>query len=307
MNWNEALPDVNRWRPQSKKRDTLSAALMITCQIAQKRVVARVEAERRFNIQNFDSGSAVEDIVREELTNLLPQRYSVDAGVIDDRNGNNAGDCDMIIRDHAWSPVIKPGATSQSRRFHFPIEAVYASIEIKQTMGYAQLDKAMEKLVALARLDRPDNPYGHITENQHITSLDKPGMILNPLHTTVFAVRLDEGVTFESAVRRFGAINKALGRDDMVTCLCVLDHGNAWYSVATGHPFNADFMRDRNQSLVLQLNDHEPDNAFYRWYVLLIGHLTRSVLSLTSIPSDYGEPPPHRTVLCYPDAAFNKS
>ena len=307
MNWNDDLPDVNRWRPQSQTQDTLSAALMITCQIAQRRVVARVEAERSFNIQNFDSGSAVEDIVREELTSLLPQRYTVDAGVVNDRHGSSAGDCDMIIRDHAWSPVIKPGATTQSRRVHFPIEAVYASIEIKQTVGYAQLDAAMEKLVALARLDRPNNPYGHITENQHLKFLDEPGMILNPLHTTVFAVRLDDGVTFDGIARRFGAINKELARDEMVTSLCVLDQGNAWYSVSSGRPYNADFMRDRNQILILQLDEHEPHNAFYRWYYLLIGHLTRSVLSLIEIPSNYGEPPPNRTVMCYPDAEFNKT
>ena len=306
MNWNESLPDVSQWQPHSEAQDNLSTSLMMTCQFAQRRIVARMKAEIRFNIQNFDSGSAVEDIVREELANLLPQRYSVDAGVISDRSGNTAGDCDMIIRDNAWSPVIKPGATIKSRRSHFPIEAIYAAIEVKQTLGFVQLDKAMAKLVALARLDRPDNPYGHITENQHIEFLDKEGMILNPLHTTVLAARLDDDVTFDEIVRRFGAINEMLCRKNMVTSLCVLDHGTAWYSVGGGGLIDADFMRDRDQDLSLQLNGGEPENAFYRWYVLLTGHLTRSVLGLTG-SHNYGSPPPRRTVLSYPDAAFNKN
>ena len=306
MNWNENLPDVSLWRPQSSRQDTLANALMMTCQVAQQRIVARARAEIEFNIQNYDSGSGVEDIIREELAILLPKRYSVDAGVVNDRLGNTAGDCDILIRDHMWSPVIKPGATTRSRRFHFPIEAIYAAAEIKQTLGFKRLDEAMEKLVTLSRLDRPDNPYGHITENQHLRQLDKPGWILNPLHTTVLATSLKDGVTFDEIASRFGAINKSLDRNQVVTMLCVLDRGSAWYSVASGSPYNADFMTDRDQELILQVNEGEPNNAFYRWHSLLMGHLTRAVLGLTGSFRAYGNPPPDRTTRSYPDAAFNK-
>ena len=305
MNWDDNLPDVSKWQPQSNAQDTLRTALMLTCRFAQRRIVTRMEAEILFNIRNFDSGSAVEDILREELANLLPRRYSIDAGVINDRDGNTVGDCDMIIRDSTWSPAIKPGATTESRRFHFPIEGVYAGIEIKQTMGYAQLDDAMQKLVTIGRLSRPYNPYGHITENQHITNFDCPGKILNLLLTTMIAGRLDDNATFDGVVRRFGAINRLLDRRSMVKSLCVLDHGTAWYSADSGKPINTDYMRDRDQSLVLQLNDGEPENAFYRWYVLLMIHLTGSVLGLTTISQDYGVTPPCRRVLSYYDAVFN--
>ena len=175
MNWDANLPDVSIWQPRSKNNDTLKNALEITCQVAQNRITSRSKDEVRFNIDNYDSGSGVEDIVREELANLLPERYSVAAGVVNDRHGNTAEDCDLIIRDRRWSPVIKPGATHGSRRSHFPIEAVYSVAEIKQTLGFAELDDAMKKLVVLSRLERPDNPYGHITENQHLTRLRQTG------------------------------------------------------------------------------------------------------------------------------------
>ena len=288
MKWNKNLPDVSAWQPRSGRQETLRNALMMTCRVAQRRIVARAETETEFNIHNFDSGAGVEDIVREEVASLLPLRYSVDAGVVSDRHGNTAGDCDLVVRNHTWSPIIKPGATTRSRRFHFPIEGIYAALEIKQALGFGQLDEAMEKLVTISRLDRPENPYGHITENQHLTFLEKPGYMLNPLHTTVFATRLEDSTTFEEIANRFGAINASLDRNQVVTMLCVLDHGTAWYSVADGNPMNADFMRDRNQTLILQINEEEPDNAFYRLYVLLMGHLTRSVLGLTSIVESYG-------------------
>ena len=307
MHWSENLPDVSRWQPESNRQDTLRNALMMTCQVAQRRLVAGTEAETGFNIQYFDSGLGVEDIVREELANLLPQRYSITGGVVNDRSGRTAGDCDLVIRDHIWSPVIKPGATAQSRRVHFPIEGVYAAVEIKQTLGFKQLDEAMAKLVTVSKLDRQDNPYGHITENQHITNLDKRGSILNPLHTTVLATRLENGVTYDGIANRFGEVNALLNRKHMVTMLCVLDHGTAWYSVASGIPYDADFMRDRQETLVLQVNEGEPDNAFYRLYVMMMTHLTRSVLGLTDVFQAYGTQPSPRNVRCYPDAVFNNS
>ena len=305
INWDESLPDVSSWQPIQKNNDTLKNALEITCQLAQHRITSRSKAEVHFNIFNYDSGSGIEDIVREELANLLPERYTVEAGVVNDRHGKTAGDCDLIIRDRIWSPVIKLGATTMSRRYHFPIEGVYAAAEIKQTLGIEELDAAMRKLVTLSRLERPDNPYGHITENQHLRDFDQPGAILNPLHTSVFATRLQDGVTFSDVIQRFGAINAMLSRDDMIKMLCVLDQGTAWYSIVSGNPYNATYMTDRKEALILQINDGEPQNTFYRFYIELLGHLTRSVLGLANMAPEYGNPPPPRKVITYEKAVFN--
>ncbi len=305
-NANSGLPDVSRWQPRTQNSDTLRRALEITCQLAQDRITARSKAEARFNIDNYDVGPGVEDIVREELSTLLPERYSVAAGVVNDRNGKTAGDCDLIIRDKTWSPAIKLGATIDSRRFHFPVEGVYAAVEIKRSLGTTELDGAMEKLVRISRLERPPNPYGHITENQHIQDFDRPEHILNPLHTVVFATGLKDGNTFAEIAQRFGDINSMLNRDEMVQTLCVLDHGTAWYSDVSGNSYDATYMWDRHRPLVMQLNAGEPTNAFYRFYVLMLGHLTRSVLGLTGIGDKYGNPPPERAVFSFENAVFNR-
>ena len=305
MTWRKSLPDVECWQPKLTEDKTLRNSLMITCQFVQEHIVARANAEITFKVHNYDSGLGTEDIVREELAHLLPNRYSVSAGLISDGLGRTAGDCDLIVRDANWSPVIKSGATSQSRRFHFPVEGVYAVTEIKQTLGRKELDAAMEKLVMVSRLERPENPYGHITENQHITDFDRKGAILNPLHTTVFATRLPNRSTFDDVVTRFGEINAKLNRKDMVTMLCVLGQGTAWYSVESGNPYNATYMADRDKTLIMQINRKEPKNAFYRYYVEILGHLSRSVLGLGQLPFKYGEPPPPRDSRRYPAAAFN--
>ena len=306
MPWNKPLPNVESWQPKVTKDATLRNSLMITCQVAQARIVTRAKVEIEFNVQNFDSGLGTEEIVREELVRLMPNRYSVSPGLISDQLGQTAGDCDLIVRDPNWSPVIKPGATSESRRLHFPIEGVYAVTEIKQTLSRKELDAAMKKLVSLNRLERPKHSYGNITENQHIKEFDIDGRIVNPLHTTVFATRIPRRTTFYDVVKRFGEINAELNRKDMVKMLCVLGQGTAWYSVESGNPYNANYMRDRDKPLILQINHGEPENAFYRYYVEILRHLTLSVLGLSDLSSSYGEPPPPRDIRCYPDAAFNK-
>ena len=194
----------------------------------------------------------------------------------------------MIIRDRIWSPVVKLGATPESRRYHFPIESVYAASEIKQTLGFQELDDAMEKLVKISRLTRPNNPYGHVTENQHLPLFDKRGWILNPLHTTVIGTNIQSGISFRDMGQRFGEINACLGRKEMVTMLCVLGHGLAWFSVKDGDAINATFMWDRDQCLQMSIYDHIPDNTFYYFFMLLAGHLHRSVLGSQDISASYG-------------------
>lgn len=306
MEWNDGLPDVSSWQPRSDRQENLSTGLMVTCQASQTRIINEAENERKFNIDNYDSGPGVEDIVRQELSKLMPQRYCVDAGVINDQTGKTAGDFDIVVRDQTWTNVVKLKATPQSRRSHFPFEAIYAAIEVKQTLGFQQLDKAMEKLVTLSRLDRPRNPYGHITENQHFPSLDREGAILNPLHTTVFGTRIQDGIEFHDIARRFDQINACLNRDQMVTMLCILDQGTAWYSVRSGEPYNATFMTDRQEPLILQVNYQEPQNAFYRFFQHLSGHLARSVLGLGRLSSEYGSPPPPRETIDNENAFYNQ-
>ena len=309
MEWKKNLPDVSKWQPNAARNETLSAGLLLTCQAAQARIVSEAGIERQFNIHSFDSGQGVEDIVRQELAKLLPSRYAIDLGVVNDRDGNTAGEFDILIRDCIWSPALKLGATPSSRRYHFAIESIYSAIEVKQTLGFRELDGAMEKLVKLARLNRPDNPYGHITENQHLQQFDKEGWILNPLHTTVLATDVHTSVQFQDLALRFGQINSQLGRRDMVTALCVLGHGAAWYSVKDGGTINATFMGDRHDDLQLSVHSNEDDmmNTFYRLYVHLSGHLYRSVLATTNIADRYGRKVRDYRNYSYDGARYNSA
>ena len=307
MNWDENLPDVSTWQPRIDRIATLQNGLLRTCQAIQSRIVREAEIERRFNIDNYDSGPGIEDLVRRELSQLLPSRYCVDAGVVNDKDGQTAGDYEVLIRNQLWASAVKLGATPDSRRFHFPVESIYSAIEIKQTVGFQELDLAMEKLVKLSRLNRPENPYGHITENQHIKAFDQGGFSLNPLQTVILGTRIQPGVSFRDLANRFGRINAELDRHEMVRELCVLEHGVAMYMVGNGQGdfVEADFMRDRNDELEMAFYDQEPENAFFMLFIHTLGHLTRSVLQIHDLHRVYGSYEPTSDTMPWQDALFN--
>lgn len=128
------LPDTSTWKPKSGRKTALRQAFLQTCRSIEARIRAESNIERNFSINNFDSGPGIEDIVREQFRVLLPDRYTITPGVIIDRNGDNCGDCDLVVANRFWAPLLKYGATDESRRVHIPVEAVYSVIEIKQTL-----------------------------------------------------------------------------------------------------------------------------------------------------------------------------
>ena len=160
--------------------EALKSSFRNRCLGVERLIRLRAELERQLNIQNFDAGPGIEDIFREELDRLLPDRYAVRPGVVSNREGLNGGDCDVVIFNHLWFPSIKAGATALSRRFHYPVEGVYAVLEIKQSLTSASLDAAMEKLVMVSRL-APEPSGTLMVENRGIVQ-DGPGP---PMFTAV--------------------------------------------------------------------------------------------------------------------------
>jgi hypothetical protein len=128
--------DTSKWVPHKAEKNKIGEAFQTKCSGIERLIIAKAELEQNMNLNNFDSGAGIEEIIRGELGNLLPKRYLVSKGVVSDRNGFTAGDVDVIVFNEQWFPFVKAGASEQSRRFFFPIEGVYAIGEVKQTLGF---------------------------------------------------------------------------------------------------------------------------------------------------------------------------
>jgi hypothetical protein len=291
---NKHLPDTDDWVPSPPvKRNDFIRNLRQTCAAIQQRITLEAAYHADSSNYGFQSGVPIEQVVTRELTNLLPDRYTASKGEVVDATGSTAGECDIVIHDSHWTPFVKPPPVPNSDSKLIPVESVYAIIEVKKTVTMGELDNGMKKLVSANRLDRPVNPYGHITENQHIQKFDREGAVLNPLYTCLLGISTGKRTNNEAMIQRFLDINGrvALGsRDEIVTSLAVLDTGFINYGAMSteGSFTESEFQTDRALPYVGNLTDMPPAETFFLFYQSLYGHLTRSILNLSDLHKRYG-------------------
>lgn len=278
------LPDTETWIPRKDKEKALRNTLLQTCRSVEARIIAEADIEKKFNIDNYDSGLGVEDIAKQELQKLLPGRYEIMPGVVIDGNGHTCGECDLVIVNKFWIPSLKYGATDKSRRLHIPVESVYSVIEVKQTLTEDSLDKAMEKIVQYKSLERPRSEYGRIIENHNIQGLDKPEKSLNYRFDIILAVWCKKP---ETLVKRFFLINESLPLDKRINALALLGYGYVFY--VAGNNLNACLYPDQHkkEELATFYIPTETD-TFYYLYANLWQHLTLTVLNPYDFKHKYG-------------------
>ncbi len=100
------IPDTNSWRPRADATETLKDIFYKRCLNVESLILEKVKQEQQFNIDDFDSGSGLEDIIRDEFSKILPERYFVTKGTVNDRKGFTAGDQDLIIFNRFWFPYL---------------------------------------------------------------------------------------------------------------------------------------------------------------------------------------------------------
>ncbi len=289
----KSLPDTSKWVPRQDASETLRDIFFKTCLNSEKFIIAKSLHEQQMNIDKFDSGLGLEDIIKEELGKLLPNRYSVTAGVINDRNGSTSGDHDFVVFNKDWFPYLKYGATNISRRFHFPIEGVYALGEIKQTLTLDNLDDAMKKLVVAQRLHRPKTSRNRIVENRELSGCEHG--LTNPLYTFILARDMDSNATLDEIFIRFFEINKTLKRHEIVRAVCVLQKATitwAYLDPSSEEIKPAMFAQDDLFlpifPILISVNK-EIETSLYYFVMNLSAHLYNSVLGAEDLVTAYGD------------------
>jgi len=290
MNWDDNLPDTNAWKPRDDTKERLSQIFFKRCQEIEERILMRAKVEKETRIDNYDSGLGIEDIFREELTNLLPKRYSVRAGVLDDRYGKTAGECDVVVFNEQCFPFVHAGATETSRKFHFPIEGTYGVLELKASLDLQRLDQAIEKLVMCHRLHRPVTQSDRVVENRRDDRC--PHGVANPLYSAIVATGLSPNTNFEDLINRFFDINKTLKRHEVIRALCVFGAGTVTWGVRNEKTRQADsaiFHSDYDVPLFPVYSRAEVvGSSFFVLAVDLLLQLYHSILSPEDLAAKYG-------------------
>jgi hypothetical protein len=120
-----------------------------------------------------DRGDNREAVLREFLTEHLPNRFGVGKGEVVTRHGGHSHSADVVIFDADYAPVLYAGNT-----LIIPVEAVYGIIEVKSRLSKAEFRDASQKIEAFKQLaprdlsiiqtrdymtmHRPSRPFGMV-------------------------------------------------------------------------------------------------------------------------------------------------
>jgi hypothetical protein len=94
-------------------------------------------------------GEGNEAIIRELIKKFIPKKYGVSSGIVVDKNGNSSKQCDIIIFDNYQYPEI----FTLSNIHIFPVDLVYAVIEVKTTLNNKQARLSIENIRSIKKLD----------------------------------------------------------------------------------------------------------------------------------------------------------
>lgn len=107
-------------------------------------------------------GEGNETVLRDLITQFIPKRYGVGTGVVIDRFGNQSRQCDIVIYDTFHYPSLLSLATVHL----FPIDIVYATIEVKTTLDSGSAQEALNNIASVRNLHFiPDQFVGTVTRS----------------------------------------------------------------------------------------------------------------------------------------------
>lgn len=94
-------------------------------------------------------GEGNETILRDLVRRFIPKQYGVSTGVVIDKHGHQSRQCDIIIYD----TFLYPSLLSLSNIHLFPVDIVYATIEIKTTLNAQSSKEALLNISSIKNLD----------------------------------------------------------------------------------------------------------------------------------------------------------
>lgn len=212
---------------------------------------------------NGVKGSAREDLLKEYLRDLLPNKYSISSGIIIDFNQNQSKQQDFIIHDAFNCPSFFKTDSNTI----LPIESVYATIEIKSTLNYDTLKQSVENIESVRKL--------HKLPNRNIISND-----YNEQYPLGFVFAYSSDYSLEQIQKKLFELNKSVDGRHQISIVCVLDKGLI-FNVYKDNLTN--FTIIPTNDTVLARSDSDIENSLYSFYLLMLQYLDNVYIQVPSL------------------------
>lgn len=94
-------------------------------------------------------GEGNERLLRDFLKDFVAKKYGIGTGVVIDKMGKSSKQCDIIIYDE----FLYPSVLTHGKIQLFPVDVVYATVEIKTTLSFQKSKEACENILAAKSLE----------------------------------------------------------------------------------------------------------------------------------------------------------
>lgn len=212
---------------------------------------------------NGVKGNAREDLLKDYLRKLLPDKYSISSGIIVDNNQSQSKQQDFIIHD----AFNCPGFFKTESNAILPIESVYATIEIKSTLDYNTLEQSVENIRSVRKLQKL--PNRNIISNEY-----------NNQYPLGFVFAYSSKYSLEQLQKKLFELNKTVDGRYQISIICILDKGLI-FNVYKDNLTN--FTIIPTNDTVLARSDSDIENSLYSFYLLLLQYLDNVYIQVPSL------------------------
>jgi len=169
---------------------------------AASRVQSHVEDSNLFEHMG-ERGSYRERILSDFLRPFLAPCFGIASGEVFDKAGNNSKQVDVIVYDALFSaPLLLDQSTNLGV---FPSESIYACVEVKSNLTSDELQKAIDNIASVKKLQRDSADSTQILPHVKIelgAGLKVGAGVRNPYLGVVFGYK---GVSAETAMQTLAA------------------------------------------------------------------------------------------------------
>lgn len=133
-----------------------------------KRLQIEIDLLNRLISHAGEKGRANENVLINLIVKFLPKRYSIGSGIIIDKDGKSSKQIDIIVYDSDFHPeLFSQGAATVL----YPVDVVYMTIEVKTRMNKDEMEKSIENIASVKRLNFIKAPITKLVESPNTSEL----------------------------------------------------------------------------------------------------------------------------------------
>ena len=214
-------------------------------------------------VHNGVKGSAREDLLKDYLKKLLPEKYTISSGIIIDNNQNQSKQQDFIIHDAFNCPSFFKTDSNTI----LPIESVYATIEIKSTLDYSTLEQSVKNVESVRKLCKL--PNRNIIRNQY-----------DNFYPLGFVFAYSSNYSLEQIQKKLFKLNQSIDSKHQISIICILDKGLI-FNVQKNNVKDVTFIPSNDT--LLARSDSNIENTLYSFYLFLLEYINNVHIQVPSL------------------------